>query len=92
MDLAGEASEPVRARARIDLATLLATRGGDVAAAEEYQTYLSDHPEGADRADAWIGLAFLRANPVSANTSQGAAAIPMCPMRIACSLTVSLAG
>ncbi len=58
--LSGSAAEPVRARARVDLATLLAGRGEDATAEPEFARYLEDHPGGADRADAWIGLAYCR--------------------------------
>jgi len=58
--LAGSAADPVRARARIDLAALLAARGDDADASTEYASYLAEHPQGTDRADAWLGLAFGR--------------------------------
>ena len=58
--LEGNATEVVRARARIDLALLLAGRGDDRAAQPEFVRYLDDHVDGADRADAWLGLAFSR--------------------------------
>ena len=56
--LAGNAEASVRARARLELAGILAQKGEDRGAISEYEASLEEATGDADRIDAYLGLAF----------------------------------